>query len=393
MMKRLLLVVCAFVAGATSLKAQRSSMSVSGVLVPQYMASGSSSSELITYTRLRMGPFMPNSSYKYIARCFEFSDLDTNILLAGHGGVVYDDNGTHRYVTTHSFSSSGGHDTFKTDFMGFAEMWLGFVGDGSSFFADGKAVYAGLTMIGMTGNDTTYHYVMDSMTVISFGTNSGSDEGTAIYGESFANESHYVSLYDDKDAVGRPLAVTTIESGKYSGATLSNLASFYDNNVFKKAKMWGTIIPNDLANGVRSITRWNAAGLLQYNQQDDNGVWGSSTDTRNPTGGSSAIVINKSDAPLLAPEISFESTAGYFSEKEAEGYVVIQRKYSNGLSQSVDISITGGSATDKADYTQNFKKTITFAPGADATDTIKISKHLLPIRKCSKREFRVFKNP
>jgi hypothetical protein len=373
MMKRLLLVVCAFVAGATSLKAQRSSMSVSGVLVPQYMASGSSSSELITYTRLRMGPFMPNSSYKYIARCFEFSELDTNILLAGHGGVVYDDNGTHRYVTTHSFSSSGGHDTFKTDFMGFAEMWLGFVGDGSSFFADGKAVYAGLTMIGMTGNDTTYHYVMDSMTVISFGTNSGSDEGTAIYGESFANESHYVSLYDDKDAVGRPLAVTTIESGKYSGATLSNLASFYDNNVFKKAKMWGTIIPNDLANGVRSITRWNAAGLLQYNQQDDNGVWGSSTDTRNPTGGSSAIVINKSDAPLLAPEISFESTPGYFSEKEAEGYVVIQRKYSNGLSQSVDISITGGSATDKADYTQNFKKTITFAPGADATDTIKIS--------------------
>jgi hypothetical protein len=134
MMKRLLLVVCAFVAGATSLKAQRSSMSVSGVLVPQYMASGSSSSELITYTRLRMGPFMPNSSYKYIARCFESSELDTNILLAGHGGVIYDDAGTHRYVTSHSFSTAGGHDTFKTDFMGFAEMWLGFVGDGLVVF-------------------------------------------------------------------------------------------------------------------------------------------------------------------------------------------------------------------------------------------------------------------
>ena len=371
-MKRLLLVVCVFFAGFSALNAQRSSMSVSGVLMPQYMASGSSSSELITYTRLRLGPFNPNSSYKYIARCFEASELDTSVLLGGHGGVVYNDNGTHRYVTSHSFSSSGGHDTLNTDFMGFTEIWIGFVGDGSTFFSDGKAVYAGITMIGMAGNDTTYHYAMDSLTVISFGTGSGSDEGTALYGESYANETDYISLYDDKDAVGRPLAVTTIESGKYSGATLSNLASFYNSNVFKKSKMWGTIIPNDLANGVRAITRWTAAGLTQYNQQDADGVWGKSTDTRNPSGGTTAIVISKSDAPLIAPEISFESTAGYFSEKESEGYVVIQRKYSNEMAQTVEVSISGGSATDNADYTQNFSKTISFPAGADATDTIKV---------------------
>ena len=321
---------------------------------------------------MRLGPFNPNSSYKYIARCFEASELDTSVLLGGHGGVVYNDNGTHRYVTSHSFSSSGGHDTLNTDFMGFTEIWIGFVGDGSTFFSDGKAVYAGITMIGMAGNDTTYHYAMDSLTVISFGTGSGSDEGTALYGESYANETDYISLYDDKDAVGRPLAVTTIESGKYSGATLSNLASFYNSNVFKKSKMWGTIIPNDLANGVRAITRWTAAGLTQYNQQDADGVWGKSTDTRNPSGGTTAIVISKSDAPLIAPEISFESTAGYFSEKESEGYVVIQRKYSNEMAQTVEVSISGGSATDNADYTQNFSKTISFPAGADATDTIKV---------------------
>lgn len=373
MIKRLLFVVCAFVAGAGAVKAQRTSMSLSGVLMPQFMTSGSSSSELITYTRLRMGPFNANTSYKYIARCFDWSELDTSDINAGHGSVVYNDNGTHRYVTSHSFTSSGGHDTLKTDFMGFVELWIGFVGDGSSFFSDGKVVYAGVTMIDLAGIDTSYHYAMDSMTVISFGTSSGKNQGTAIYGESYANETNYVSLYDDKDAIGRPLAVTTVESGKYSGASLSNLASFYSNNVFKKAKMWGTIIPNDLTNGVRSIIRWSSDALMQYNQQDVDGVWGSSTDTRNPSGGSSAIVISKADAPLIAPEISFETTAGYFSEKEPQGYVVIQRKYSNGLSQSVDISITGGSATDKDDYTQNFFKTITFPAGADATDTIRIN--------------------
>jgi hypothetical protein len=224
----------------------------------------------------------------------------------------------------------------------------------------------------MTGNDTMYHYSIDSMTVISFGTSANSNQGTAIYGESFANENHYVSLYDNENAMGRPLALTTIESGKYSGAALSNLAFYYANNVLRKSKMWGTIIPNDLANGVRSFVRWSATGIFQYNQQDANGVWGTSKDTRNPTGGTSSIVISKSEAPLIAPELSFESNVSYFSEKEAEGYIVIQRKYSNGKSQSVDVTITGGSATDNVDYKQNFTKTITFAAGADATDTIKI---------------------
>jgi hypothetical protein len=371
-MKRFLLGIWVLVASATSLQAQRSSMSVSGVLMPQYMASGSSSTELITYTRMRVGPFMPNSNYKYIARCLDASELDSSVLLAGHGSTIYDDLGTHRHVTSHSFSSAGGHDTLRTDFMGFAEIWVGYIADGTSFFKDGKAVYAGLTTIGITGSDTMYHYSMDSMTVISFGTNANSNEGTAIYGESFANEAHYVSLYDNENATGRPLAVTTIESGKYSGAALSNLAFYYANNVLRKAKMWGTIIPNDLSNGVRSFVRWSATGIFQYNQQDANGVWGTSKDTRNPTGGTSSIVISKSEAPLIAPEISFEANAGYFSEKEAEGYVVIQRLYSNGLSQSVDVTITGGSATDNVDFKQNFKKTITFAPGADATDTVKI---------------------
>lgn len=372
-MKRFLLAFASFLFLGTQVNAQRTSMSLNGVLIPQYMASGSSSEEMVTYTRLRVGPFTPNTEFKYIARCFDASELDTSVLLAGHGGTIYDDNGTHRYVTSHSFSTSGGHDTLKTDFMGFAEFWIGFVGDGSSVFTDGNAVYAGLTMIGITTNDTTYHYAMDSLTVISFGTSSNANKGTGIYGESYANENHYAALYDNKDAIGRPIALTTIESGKYSGVSLSSFPSFYGNNVYQRSKYWGCIIPNDLSNGVQAISRWTAAGLLDYTQVDDDGIWGANKiDTRNPTGGTTAIQLSKSDAPLIAPEISFETSAGYFSEKESEGYVVISRKYSNNQSQSAEITISGGSATDKADYTYSFSKTVTFAPGVDATDTVKV---------------------
>jgi hypothetical protein len=373
-MKRLLLFICATVTLGSTLLAQRNSNSVSAVLMPEYIASGASSSHMITYTRLRVGPLMPNSQYKYIARCFDAKGIDTNDISGGFGNAIYDDNGTHRYVTSHSFSSAGGHDTFSTNFMGFAELWVGYVADGSSIFTDGKAVYAGLTLIGLTASDTSYLYSRDSMTVISFGTAANSNKGTGIYGECLANEAHYVVLYDNTNMVGRPLAVASIEGGTYTGSSLNTFPTFYGNNVHNKSKMWGAIIPNELTNGVRSIARWNAAALFQYNQQSDDGLWGASQkDTRNPRGGTSAISLSKTDAPLIAPEISFESSQSLWSEKDSIAEVVIVRRYGNNQTQTVDVVISGGSATDSIDFIRKFSKTITFAKGGDVSDTIKIN--------------------
>ena len=187
-MKRFLLSLAVFLAVGSTLFGQRSSMSVSSVATPQYMMSGIKGDEMITYARLRFDGLMPQSTFKYIATCLDASELDTNIVLAGSGNVVYMDGENHRYVTTPSFSTAGGHDTIETDMMGSADFWVGLVGDGSNTFTNGNAVYIGLTLINTTASpmDTSYLYLADSLTVLSFGTGSSAYEATGIYGEAYA---------------------------------------------------------------------------------------------------------------------------------------------------------------------------------------------------------------
>ena len=134
MMKRFLLSLAVLLTVCSTAFGQRSSMSVSSVVIPQYLTSGSNSEAMITYARLRFDGLMPSSTFKYIARCLDASELDTAILLDGAGSTVYMDGNNHRHVSSHSFSTAGGHDTIETDMMGSADFWIGLVGDGSSTF-------------------------------------------------------------------------------------------------------------------------------------------------------------------------------------------------------------------------------------------------------------------
>jgi len=378
MMKRFLLSLAVLLTVYSTAFGQRSSMSVSSVVVPQYLTSGSNSEAMITYARLRFDGLMPSSTFKYIARCLDASELDTAILLDGAGSTVYMDGSNHRHVSSHSFSTAGGHDTIETDMTGSADFWIGLVGDGSSTFADGNAVYIGLTLINTTASpmDTSYLYLADSLTVISFGTNASSNEGTGVYGESYADPDYFVALYDDENGIGRPLSITSMEGGTYTGATLPTRPSFYSSNVHNQKGMWGSIIPNDLNNGVRSFSILNdATGLVEFFQKDADGTWGpNSVSTANPSGGSgTAIEFKKEDAPMVPTEISFVSSSISYTEADTNAIIVIERKYSGSESQQVDLSVTGGTATDKEDFISTYNNfNVKFNPGLDVKDTLKI---------------------
>ncbi len=378
-MKRFLLSLAVFLAVGSTLFGQRSSMSVSSVATPQYMMSGIKGDEIITYARLRFDGLMPQSTFKYIATCLDASELDTNIVLAGSGNVVYMDGENHRYVTTPSFSTAGGHDTIETDIMGSADFWVGLVGDGSTTFTNGNAVYIGLTLINTTASpmDTSYLYLADSLTVLSFGTGSNAYEATGIYGEAYAEETAFIALYDDENAIGRPLTITSMESGTYTGASTPSFPSFYSGNVHKTKGMWGSFIPNDNKNGVRSINVLNGkSGLVDFQQPDADGTWGpNNVSTLTPSGGvSSPISLKKEDAPLVPVEISFVSSSWSYTEADTTALVVLERKYSGSKSQSVDIAVTGGTATDKEDFVNTFSTPImvNFSPGLDSKDTLKL---------------------
>lgn len=376
-MKKLLFALLALNIGF--LKAQYKSMNTTGIIVPQYMASGTST-RLPVFARLRLDGLTPNTSYKYIVRAIRYTDFaNTGLTTAGAGNDIFiDSQGNYRYATTTDFTSSGGCDTLSSGMMGAYEGWFGLVNTGNARFTAGNNVYFAITMLGINNTDTFRYYCEDSIKVLAWNASAGSNNGTGIWGKSYANAKSMVALYDNANGYGRPLALTNVESGSYSGAAFSSIVGFYNTNVLKQSNCWGTILPNTLATGVKRIDNLSFnTGYSIYGNIDTNGVWGpSNKSTVNPSGGSTtAIALDQDDAPLIAPKVEFWTRSSSVSEGAGKVKVYVSRKYSNSDPQSVRLYLVGGTATKgaSADFTLTEPKTITFNPGIATLDSTEIT--------------------
>jgi hypothetical protein len=376
-MKKLLFALLALNVGF--LKAQYKSMNTTGVIVPQYMASGTST-RMPVFARLRLDGLTPNSSYKYIVRAIRYTDFaNTGLTTAGAGNDIFiDSQGNYRYSTTTDFTTSGGCDTLSSGMMGSYEGWFGLVNTGNARFTAGNNIYFAVTMLGINNTDTFRYYCEDSIKVLAWNGAAGSNNGTGIWGKSYANAKSMVALYDNLNGFGRPLSLTNVESGSYSGAAFASLVGFYNTNVYKQSNAWGTIVPNTLSSGVLRIDNLSfKTGFSIYANIDSNGVWGpSSKNTVNPTGGSTTpIALDQDDAPLIAPKVEFWTRSSSVAEGAGKVKVFVSRKYSNSAAQSVRLYLVGGTATKgaSADFTLTEPKTIIFKPGVAIFDSTEIT--------------------
>lgn len=346
-----------------------------GVRIPQYAASsvGGNYSLPVVY-RGRISGLQPNKAYKYVSRGVISSDFNSTSLFPGAGNSMFLDSGAWKTTSSPSFNTGANHDTLYSDGAGEYEGWFGFIVTSDSRFNPGKHVYGSITLLGISTNDTLYQHTMDSITMLKFATNKSDSTGTGLWGHSLANAKSFVALYNDVNGFGRPLAMTMVENDGLSIG--STAAAYYKNNVEGVAGNWGVIIPNDLANGVRKIENYDRyVGFPIYANYDADGVWGpSNKNTVNPTGGSTAIAFDENDAALVQPEVQFWARTSNVSEGAGTVEVYVVRKYSNDASQSVRLSIVGGTATGGGvDYSLTAPKTITFAPGGQVNDTTKIT--------------------
>ena len=376
-MKKLLFVLLALNLGFA--KAQYKSMNTIGVIVPQYMASGTST-RIPVFARLRMDGLTPNTSYKYIVRAIRYTDFsNTSLTSAGAGTNIYiDSQGNYRYATTTDFTSAGNCDTLTTNMMGMYEGWFGMMHTGNARFTAGNYVYFAVTMLGINNTDTFRYYCEDSIKVLAWSATAGGNNGTGIYGKSYAAAKSMVALYDNESGFGRPISLTNVESGSYSGAAFSSLVGFYNTNVYKQNGTWGTILPNSLATGIKRIDNLSFnTGYSIYANKDTNGIWGpSNKSTVNPGGGSSTpIALDQDDAPLISPKVEFWTRSSTTDEGVGKFKVYVTRKYSNSEAQSVRLYLVGGTATKgaSADFTLTEPKTIKFNPGVAASDTTEIT--------------------
>ena len=107
---------------------------------------------------------------------------------------------------------------------------------------------------------------------------------------------------------------------------MASTVGFYKNDVEGKAGRWAAIIPNNLSNGVRTISRFETGtNEAIYSSIDSNGVWGvSATDTKNPSGGTTAIELGIDEAALVPPSIEFLSASSKTSENETSHTIYFQ---------------------------------------------------------------------
>ena len=361
-------------------KAQYSSIKTTGMQVPQYMASGSTA-RLPVFAKLRMDGFTPNSKYKYIVKMMKSSELyqysDTAI---GSGGNLYiDSQGNYRYATTTSFKTTGGCDTLSSDMTGAVEGWFSVVNDGNSRFTAGNKLYLAVTILSISNpNDTLRYFCQDSITVLQWGTTANSNSGTAVWGKSMASAKSFAGLFDNVNGTGRPLSIANIENSSYSGASYSSIVKFLSDSVVGKSGRWGTIIPNNLASGVKRIDNLSAStGFSIYANTDTNAIWGvNNRNTKNPSGGAtSPIIFTVDDAPMIAPKIEFWTRTSTIGEGAGKFNVYVTRKYSNSDNQSVRLYVVGGTASKgaSADYDVVEPKVIKFKPGVAISDTTVIT--------------------
>ena len=283
------------------------------VVMPQFMqgiASGSSNSKRVPFAfRVAVSNLLANATYRYYNQGVVGTDTATS---TGAGNcIIVPAAGSFFRPPSPGLSTAGNYGTFTTDANGSYAGWFIFEPTGNTrFAAAGNQVFMRIFLNdGQGGTSTGTRFTTpDFATVLPFLT-TGPNTGTGIRGNSSATGKNFVVLYDDTTGTGRPLAATLAEDDGLAENAGTSYVAFYSSSVDAISGAWGTIIPNDLANGVRRIEQRSLAdGSLIYANTDADGIWPSGANTVNPAGGDGTpIVITSSDAPLIfvAPQITY----------------------------------------------------------------------------------------
>lgn len=365
------------------LSAQYTSNGVLGVIVPKYMASGGST-RLPVVARLKLAGLVPNTQYQYSTRAMIAADFKLSTDFAGAGNAMLIDTNGFKYNNGGSVGWTTGPsiDTFTSDGMGSYEGWFGFVyTSNATRFVAGKHVYIGLTLRSVaTPPVISRLYCSDSIRVLGFSntSNTGDSFCSGVWGRSMAAPRNFVALYDNTTGSDRPLSLTYVESegvAAFGTSAATGAAPFYTDSVNGRNGNWGAIIPNTNASGVRRIVNLNfKTGAEVYANTDADGIWGpAAKNTINPKTGLSPIALGLNDAALTPPMVEFWTRNTNPSEFAITTDVYVVRKYSNDANQSVRLYLVGGTADKNVDYTLTEPKVITFTPGAQVSDTTKIS--------------------
>ncbi len=282
----------------TDANAQLVQSNFTSVVTPRYICSGSSTRLPYVY-RASVTGLLPNTKYRYYSQACRYTDFGSSN--SGAGNPILINGSSFRYTTSTSLSTPGGYDSLTTDSQGNYTGWFGFVHTGNARFTAGNYVYPSITLDSAGSGSTYLRYALnDSILVLQFADSANAISGTGLYGISLATAKNIVSLYDNVNNTGRPLAMAIVESEGIDASAMPSLVPYYVDSVDARNGRWGTVIPNMLSTGVRRINvhRLTDATIANFNTDAD-GIWPSGISTVNPSGGSATpIRLSQQDIQL-----------------------------------------------------------------------------------------------
>ncbi|MCX8479018.1 MAG: YDG domain-containing protein [Chitinophagales bacterium] len=277
------------------------SITCTDVIMPMYMQglNGTNSNRLPVAYRLNLSGLTPSATYRYINQIVIASDSNNT---SGAGNVLFvGANQSANFVQTSAPGLSTTYGSFTADATGAYTGWFITEPTGNATrFVPGTQVWARIALNDGNGGTATDAYAtsQNSMIVLNLVNAAGATNATGIWGASSSNAKDFVCLYDNTTGSGRPFATAVVEND--GSTTVSSYSSFYSTNVNSVNGAWGTILPNTLPNGLRRIeTRAFVDGSLKCYATSNTGVWPTgSVNTVNVSGGTTAVAISATDAPL-----------------------------------------------------------------------------------------------
>lgn len=266
--------------------------------------------------RLKLNGLTPNATYRFYNRFV----VDTTIASTGDGPyILIKDSGNFVRVTAASLAAPGRYGEFTTDSNGSYTGWFANEPGSGDNFIPGIQNFLRIVLNDGAGGGgvETIITVQSPVNVINFGTDAASGTGLRSTPLKRGAAKQLVLLYDNLLGIisgARPIAATFLESDGTDNSIANGYAPFYADSVNGVNKAWGTILPNNLTNGIRHIAvlSLNNASLERLYLSFD-GKWPSVNNTTintvNTTGGlDNVLVIDGSRIALLNFWLDYEHT-------------------------------------------------------------------------------------
>jgi hypothetical protein len=282
------------------------------LVLPQYTYQGSTAGARIHYVcRLKLSGLLPSATYRYFTGLSVQSTGYNTAQVAGqsyqirntaalNGGnidgftVTRAINSSQMSGNLYNTGTTSYHARFTTNATGEYTGWFAVVSvyNATHTPIGGDAFFYIQMNDGGTGTALTQSYRTTS-TIKILGLSSSSDSATALIGTSDVGNEKFVSLFDNTSFSGRPIATSFTENDSLAHTAWTT----WYGPVNATPGSWGTVIPNNLATGIRGIKFYEADGteITLSNSPtpniSNNGVW-NGVSTVNLSGGPTAVTIN-----------------------------------------------------------------------------------------------------